>query len=75
MRYSLTPKISPVLRGSLSKAISDEENQNWKTYGRLPDDVRPGRAQGQMDQRMRVASMLAGLNVSPLALQHLLNRD
>jgi len=60
----------------VAKAISAEEHANWKTYGRLPDGVSleksQDRAQPVIDRQMHLAHMLAGMNVSPLALQHLL---
>jgi hypothetical protein len=61
----------------LTKSITPDEHQNWRTYGRLPDGVdlrgaSANRAQGALDHQMQVAQMLAGLNVSPLFLQHLL---
>jgi hypothetical protein len=57
----------------LSKSISTQEHKNWKKYGRLPDDVTlqsAGRAQPAADQAMLTAHALAGMNVSPLALQY-----
>jgi hypothetical protein len=57
----------------LSKSISAGEHENWKRYDRLPDDVTlqsAGRAQPQADAAMLRAHMLAGMNVSPLALQY-----
>jgi hypothetical protein len=57
----------------LSKAISTQEHENWKKYGRLPDDVTSqsaGRAQAEADRAMMNAYALASMNVSPLAVQH-----
>jgi hypothetical protein len=59
----------------LSKSITPQEHTNWQKYNRLPDDVTlnsAGRAQPQADQAMLNAYALASLNLSPLAVQHLL---
>jgi hypothetical protein len=59
----------------LSKSISPQEHENWKKYGRLPDDVTlqsAGRAQDETDRAMMNAYALASVNLSPLAVQHLL---
>jgi hypothetical protein len=60
----------------LSKAITSQEHQNWKDHGRLPDAVAVGksddRAQGAIDREMMLGHALAGMNISPLALQHML---
>jgi hypothetical protein len=60
----------------LEKAITADEHANWKEYGRLPDGVAPGRAddraQAAIDREMLVGHALAGMNISPLALQHML---
>jgi hypothetical protein len=61
----------------LSKSISAQEHENWKRYDRLPDDVTlqsAGRAQPQADRAMLNAYALASMNLSPLAVQHLLMR-
>jgi hypothetical protein len=61
----------------LSKSISPQEHENWKRYDRLPDDVTlqsAGRAQEQADRAMLNAYALASMNLSPLAVQHLLMR-
>jgi len=64
----------------LAKAITADEHQTWKTYGRLPDHVDLDRPRAQahviaeQDRQMRNAQMLASLNISPMALQHLARR-
>jgi hypothetical protein len=63
----------------LSKSISRDEHQCWREFGRLPDSVSltggsAGRAQAEIDRAMQVSQALAAMNISPLALQHYLNR-
>jgi hypothetical protein len=61
----------------LTKSLSPDEEQRWRDFGRLPDhvNVQAPRPQAhviaEQDRQMRIASMLASLNVSPLALQGL----
>jgi hypothetical protein len=58
----------------MQKAITPQEHQNWKEYGRLPDDVTPGRAQAAADRAMLTAHAMASLGIAPLAAAHMLRR-
>ena len=61
----------------LCKSLTPEEETRWRNFHRLPDhvNVQAPRPQAhviaEQDRQMRIASMLASLNVSPLALQGL----
>jgi hypothetical protein len=62
----------------LTKSISAEEHQNWKTYGRLPDGVALGKSTGRAESSPNAAVLaahyLASAGISPMVAPSLVRR-